>query len=117
MASRAEQKAAARAQREALQAQHAEAAKRRQRLSIVAGVLGLAVILVGIAIIVSSSKSGASSKLTAPAALAVQKELAGIPQSGTRLGNPAAPVTIGFFGDFECPICKNFDLGTLPTLL
>jgi protein-disulfide isomerase len=33
---------------------------------------------------------------------------AGIPQSGTVLGNPKAAVTITFFGDLECPSCARF---------
>ena len=43
--------------------------------------------------------------------------LAGIPQSGTTLGNPNAPVTMQYFGDLECPICKEFTLGALPKLI
>ena len=31
-------------------------------------------------------------------------------------GNPAAPVTIQVFSDFECPACKAFHEGTLPQL-
>ena len=36
--------------------------------------------------------------------------LAGIPQTGTQLGNPKAPVTMTYFGDLECPICRDFTL-------
>ena len=39
---------------------------------------------------------------------------AGIPQSGNALGNPTAPVTLEYFGDLECPICREFTLGALP---
>ncbi len=38
----------------------------------------------------------------------------GIPQSGNTLGAPNAPVTLQYFGDLECPICKEFTLGALP---
>ena len=47
----------------------------------------------------------------------VDKELGGIPQNGNTLGNPKAPVTMVYFGDLECPICKDFTLGALPTLI
>ncbi len=33
------------------------------------------------------------------------------------LGNPKAPVTLQYFGDLECPICKEFTLGALPHLI
>jgi protein-disulfide isomerase len=34
--------------------------------------------------------------------------VSGIPQSGERLGNPNAPVTMTWFGDVECPLCTTF---------
>ena len=34
--------------------------------------------------------------------------LKGIPQHGTTLGNPKAPVTFTEYGDLQCPICKDF---------
>lgn len=36
--------------------------------------------------------------------------------SNKTAGNPAAPVTIQVFSDFECPACKAFHEGTLPQL-
>jgi protein-disulfide isomerase len=41
----------------------------------------------------------------------------GIPQSGNALGSPTAPVTLKYFGDLECPICKEFTLGALPQII
>ena len=43
--------------------------------------------------------------------------LAGIPQSGNSLGSPTAPVTLQYYGDLECPICRKFTLGALPPLI
>lgn len=43
--------------------------------------------------------------------------LAGIPQSGSVLGSPSAPVTLQYFGDLECPICREFTLGSLEALI
>ena len=47
----------------------------------------------------------------------VQKLLAGIPQSGTILGDPDAPVTITEFADLRCPSCRSWETGQLETLL
>jgi protein-disulfide isomerase len=33
------------------------------------------------------------------------------------LGDPKAPVTIQYFGDLECPICREFTLGALPEII
>jgi protein-disulfide isomerase len=43
--------------------------------------------------------------------------LADIPQSANALGQPAAPVTLEYFGDLECPFCKEFSLGVLPSII
>jgi protein-disulfide isomerase len=43
---------------------------------------------------------------------AVTSLLAGIPQSGNTLGRPNAPVTMQYFGDLECPVCKDFSVST-----
>src|ERR1035441_9298838 len=70
--------------------------------------------------------SGGGSKSAAPkvgsttatkAAQTVNALVAGIPQKGNVLGSPTAPVTLQYFGDLECPICKDFTLGALPTVI
>ena len=33
------------------------------------------------------------------------------------IGQAAAPITIAFWSDFQCPFCKNFALGTLPQII
>lgn len=38
---------------------------------------------------------------------AVSGLLAGLPQSGTRLGAPGAPVRVTLYGDLECPQCRR----------
>jgi protein-disulfide isomerase len=43
--------------------------------------------------------------------------LAGIPQHGSALGNPKAPVTLQFFGDLQCPESRQVMLGALPALI
>lgn len=43
--------------------------------------------------------------------------LAGIPQSGSTLGSPTAPVTLQYFGDLECSTARAFTLATLPLII
>lgn len=43
--------------------------------------------------------------------------LAGIPQQGTALGSPKAPITLQFFGDLQCTSSRRVILGALPFLI
>jgi protein-disulfide isomerase len=43
--------------------------------------------------------------------------LTGIPQHGTELGDPHAPVTLQFFGDLQCRDSRQVMLGALPLLI
>lgn len=123
MASRKEQKEAARAERLAAEQALSERERMVRRLQIVAGVVIAALAVVAVAIALSIGGA-------APAGLivnkgdqqlvisSVQSALKGIPQSGAHLGNPHAPVTMTYYGDLECPICKGFTLqGGFPQLL
>jgi protein-disulfide isomerase len=115
VASRAEQKAAARAAREARHQEIVAAKQRRQRLSVVGAIVAVAVVAVVVAIVVSSSGGGSVknavkvSKSTAKTVGGyITPELAGIPQTDNVLGNPNAKVTITEYGDLVCPICAEF---------
>jgi protein-disulfide isomerase len=118
MASRAEQKAAARAAREAAHRELSAAQTRRLRLYWLGG-LGVAVI-VAIVIVFVAAGNGGSTKVAdytarsglshAAAVKYAEQELAGIPQHGTTLGNPNAPVTITEWGDLVCSTCDAFAL-------
>ena len=82
---------------------------------MIGGVLLAAVAIVAVLIAVSSSGGRAETGLQKGAiknktVTTVQSLLAGIPQSGARLGNPNAPVTMDYYGDLECPICQEFTL-------
>ena len=88
--------------------------------------LGMRVALVlttGIVVLVATS-CGASKPPAIPAdsgVRAVGQEvstlLAGLPQSGNALGSPTAPVTLEYFGDLECPICRKFTDGALKPII
>jgi len=41
----------------------------------------------------------------------------GIPQHGLTLGSPFAPVQMVMFIDLQCPVCQNFELTAMPTVL
>jgi hypothetical protein len=122
MASRAEQKAAARAAREARQQQISAAQARRMRLIWLGGLIAaaaLAIVIIVIAVGGGNSNKTVSAK-TAQAKVAAL--LKGIPQStsvadGISLGNPKAPVTITEYGDLVCPICQEFAVGAEQQLI
>jgi protein-disulfide isomerase len=121
MASRKDQKQAARAARLAEEQARAERARRDRRLRMLAGVVIGAVAVVAVAVAISSgggSKGLKTGKAATQTANQVDQLLAGIPQSGNVLGNPNAPVTMTYYGDLECPICQAFTLqGGFPDLV
>ncbi len=43
--------------------------------------------------------------------------LADIPERRNALGSPKAPVRLEYFGDLQCPYCRQFTLGALPDLI
>jgi protein-disulfide isomerase len=110
----------ARAERRAMEEAAAASVARRARLTQ----LGIVVTIVVVAIVVilvatgGGGKKGIGSKHEQTS---VSKEVAslidGIPQSGNALGSPTAPVTLQYFGDLECPICREFTLEALPTII
>jgi protein-disulfide isomerase len=89
--------------------------KRRRRLLQLGGLLAAAAVIVVVAVAVSS---GAGSKAKTPAGAAASASLFdGIPQSGVTLGSPSAPVTLVEFADPQCPFCRDYTLGQMPSLV
>jgi protein-disulfide isomerase len=43
--------------------------------------------------------------------------LADIPQGANALGQAAAPITLEYFGDLQCPFCRDFSLEVLPSII
>jgi protein-disulfide isomerase len=120
---RKERREQARAQRKQLEEAEAARAVRRTRLAQ----LGVVVAVVVVAIVAIVIATGSGGKTTAPAksgsaranqnVAAVNSLIGGIPQNGIVLGNPNAPVTLQYFADLECPICKEFTLGALQSII
>ncbi|HEY4894514.1 MAG TPA: thioredoxin domain-containing protein [Solirubrobacteraceae bacterium] len=111
----------ARTQRKALEEAEAADAARRKRLSQ----LGIAIaVVVAAVVVVLIATGGGKSKTVAPSspeanttANAVNAAITGIPQKANTLGSPTAPVTLRYYGDLECPICRDFTLGALPSII
>ena len=52
-----------------------------------------------------------------PGAADVANEFKGIPQTGTTLGWPSAPVTMTEYIDLQCPICQQFETEVFPDVV
>jgi protein-disulfide isomerase len=110
----------ARAQRKAGEHAVLANAARRTRLTqlaivVVVVVLGIVGVLFG---------TGGSAKSTPPPVgeqpgidTPISALLDGIPQNANVLGSPTAPVSLQYFGDLECPVCREFTLTALPSII
>jgi protein-disulfide isomerase len=115
----------ARTQRKALEEAEAANLQRRKRLIQLGSVAAVVVVIIVVILVATSGggaktgleKQSASSGKPAKVVTEVTSLLGGIPQNGNTLGSPKAPVTMQYFGDLECPICRDFTLGALPTLI
>jgi protein-disulfide isomerase len=91
-----------------------EGSDRRQNMSKIVGIAAfLAVIAVAAIVIVSQSGSDEPSKESGD----VDKLLAGIPQDGSVLGDPDAPVTLVEFADLQCPACQAASETIIPDVI
>jgi protein-disulfide isomerase len=116
---RKERREQARTERKAVEAAAAQAARRRRMIQL-GGVIGAAVVIVVVILLATGGgkKAGlATGSQKRSEVSAVTSLVGGIHQSGITLGNPNAPVTLQYFGDLECPICKEFTLGVLPAVI
>ncbi|HEV8152146.1 MAG TPA: thioredoxin domain-containing protein, partial [Solirubrobacteraceae bacterium] len=102
---------------------------RRRPLVMLGAAVALAAVLVLVLVLVSSgggdgSSSGAGSSTSGASgggAVAGRAEalalFAGVPQNGTAVGAPRAPVTVYEFADLQCPFCRDVALETLPDVI
>ena len=112
----------ARSERKAAEEAAVSDAAKRRRLAQLGGAVAVVVVAIVVVLIAtggsSSSKPPEVTSTTATKQVsAVTKELAGTTQKGIVLGNPNAPVTMQYYGDLECPICRDFTLGALPPII
>jgi protein-disulfide isomerase len=116
---RKERREQARTERKAVEAAAAQRA-RRQRMFQLGGVVAVAIVIIIVIVLATGGgkKEGLATGSEKNSTVStVTSLLGGIPQSGNVLGNPNAPVTLKYFGDLECPICKEFTVEVLPTLI
>jgi protein-disulfide isomerase len=120
LASRKEQREQARAEREAREAAERAKAQRNKRMLQLGGALAAAAVIVVVAIAISSGgsdKKGGSPEGPPTGASQAAQLLNGIPQKGTTLGDPKAPVTLEEFADLQCPFCRDYTVNTFPKLV
>lgn len=95
-------------------------------LMIGGGIAAAAIVAIVLAVTLGGgSRSGVPSNLPAvgsltnalPGAADVAKQFDGIPQRGTTLGKPSAPVTLTEYVDLQCPYCQEFETQVLPSLV
>lgn len=117
MSSRAEEKAARRAEREAAHAKQQAAQRRKRSLAILGGVAALIAAIVVVAVVVGQSGDDGGGDGGPSAGQKAAQLVEGIPQKGLALGDPDAPLTIEEFIDYQCPFCKQFSDNTFPTVV
>ena len=91
-------------------------------LAIGAGVIAVAAVGAALAFALTGNGSGSTSTsvvtgTTLPDAAASTRIFKGIPQHGTVLGKPSAPVTMVEYIDLQCPICRTFETEIMPSIV
>jgi protein-disulfide isomerase len=120
MSSREKQKDEARAERAARERAAARAERRRRQLLQLGAVVAVAAVAI-VGLILLSQRSDDKPNAASGAAVAgvadARAMLRGIPQAGTRLGDPKAPVVLTEFADLQCPFCRDYALNVLPQVI
>jgi protein-disulfide isomerase len=93
------------------------AAERSKRLKLLGGAAAVVVVIIAIVLATGAFKdqTGGAGKTNVGgvelSGIEETKELvAGLPQDGTVLGDPNAPVTIVEFADLKCPACQQYEV-------
>jgi protein-disulfide isomerase len=105
-------------------------------LAIAGGVVLLIVIAIVLGVVLSSGGSSGGGGIVSssdmqglpptgsqswagalPGAAEANNLFKGIPQNGLTLGEPKAPITMEMFIDVQCPICQNYEVANLPTVV
>src|SRR5262245_14142683 len=122
MAGKRQDRERLRAERQAVESQHADALARKRRLQylIIAGFAAAAVIVALIVISQSGGSDddgGGGTPSNVKGAQQVSAQLAGLSQGGAVLGEASAPVTVTEYGDPQCSSCKFFSEQVAPDLI
>jgi protein-disulfide isomerase len=120
MSSRQQQKADARAAREQREQREAHSQQRRRQLRQLGSALGVAAVVVAVLVAISqgsTDKPNASSGVAVAGVADARAMLSGIPQHGTSLGDPKAPLVLTEFADLQCPFCRQYTLQVLPQII
>jgi len=91
--------------------------RRRRLLQIASAAFFLAIVGVAVLIVVNGSRSSGGDAKSLEGAGEVNRQVAGIPQSGLTLGDPKAKATLVEFGDLQCPVCKAFSEQIVPEVV
>lgn len=111
MSSREAEKRQAREARAAAEQAESATERRRRLIALLAGILVLAVIVVGGLVLVSQANDSGDATATSSGSLD------GIPEQGITLGDPNAPVTMVEFADPQCPYCAQYTNDVFPDLV
>jgi protein-disulfide isomerase len=88
-------------------------------LAAAAAVIAIAAVAAALAFALTggSSSNSRPAGSTLPDAAAATSLFKGIPQHGTALGKPTAPVTMVEYIDLQCPVCRAFETDVMPTIV
>lgn len=87
-------------------------------IAAVAGIVILAAVVIGVLVLSGGSDTSSTTTGTKLSGAAdVERQFAGIPQSGDVLGKASAPATLVEYIDLQCPVCRQFETEVMPTII